>query len=393
MRRRRLSLFIVCVLMALSLVQPIYGEITPDSVAQRIPIRRYAASDIEAGFTNRTEHGTKTFLGWMDEAQTIGKWSYQTRVGETNTWNGTHYEPYIWNETTNTVTFAKHDLEFYDWYTVLKNSTQTVVDDMRWTVEYWRTPQQDWATLDLYDHYYLDPILEKESMSYGYRMTDGSSTANVTLSFRNCDEVKTRIDLQPDTTRRYRVTWQLTGLAQAPTILNDTIDSDGDGNNDTLGAVFDDEINFMWSDVNQTELDVWSEWIEVGKKLNVYIGNITVNADEILTIDPTYSVTGDSEDTWFDTNTNEPDDPLINVREYLASLRRGLIRFLLDIPQGVTITVGNLSLYEYKDSWSETIRLDRVTGTNMTTSPEDYPDAYHRRLLVLLRKTRSLMVL
>ena len=236
--RRRFLL--ISLLLCLVLATPLGAADNPSSMGNE-PQRAYYMSEDPSppvGFKNRSVSGTTEYLG-------EGVYRYTTRVGEQNTWNGSEYIPYLWNAIENEVTYAGHTLEFYDWYTVLKNDTVTVIDDIRWVCQYWYQPQTEWRTLDLYDHYYLEPILNENNMSYGYRMTDGSSTMNVTYTFRNCDEVKIRIDFYAVTTYRYRFAWQLTGMSQAPYFLNDTVDSDGDGTNDTLGAVFDDEINFI----------------------------------------------------------------------------------------------------------------------------------------------------
>jgi hypothetical protein len=290
-----------------------------------------------------------------------GTYTFTGRIGETNIWNGESYVPYIWNEAIREVAYAGYTMTFYDWYTVLANETHTLVDDARWVIEYENT-QGQWREVDLWDHYFLTPVLNEYDMTFGQRYTDGSSEMMVYYTFRNCDEVKIRVDFTASMNATYRVIWKNTGLMTNPEFIKDK-------DNKTTGAVFD-QLNFIWDDVpitiglNSTPY-FWSQ----DRKLEVIFDPVNVTAGETLIIDPTYSVTADSnDDYWTSTDFNPSHVTNSNydkVDAYYDVFKRGQCRFSLPISQGADIISATLRLRDYYDSEAELIRVYRIAETNV----------------------------
>ncbi|MFQ5884860.1 MAG: hypothetical protein ACE5IO_07145, partial [Thermoplasmata archaeon] len=89
---------------------PSVGDPTP-LVAYSQPSQQVPESGAN---TNYTKHGKMVDNG-------DGTKTYTTSLGQLNTWTGSEFVPYIWDDTNRIVYYANITMEFYDWYVVLKN--------------------------------------------------------------------------------------------------------------------------------------------------------------------------------------------------------------------------------------------------------------------------------
>jgi len=334
------------------------------SFPSTIPTERNMLSDFEVGETVLLERGHKTFLGG-------DSWSYSTTLGEYNTFDGLEYVRYLYDDLTHNATFAGHSLVLYDWYATFSNSTQILIDDMRWIVQYDKSGK--WTELDLWDHSFL-PAIQGSNLQFGQRFTDGGSILDVWYIIRNNDNIKILLNFTAEIQRLYRFQWQLTGV-------------DGDLIEGDKSMTFDD-VNIGWSD---TELNATYEWIVANKKVDISFDSLTIGAGETYTLDPSVNplVGGDSYDDWWWLDTTGPTwthyitQSVCRVREYLATYWYvSNFGFVLTVPQGATIDSANLSLYEYEDSGAQNFDIWRIDEDDLGPLESDVsiPDmdwSYH----------------
>jgi hypothetical protein len=205
---------------------------------------------------------------------TIG---FSSRLGDQNTWDGDSYEYYVWNDIEKSIQYANSKIFFYDWYARVEQFGQTVVDDSRWIVEYWRTQGGgSWNTLDLFNHQWFNPIIETKKVTFIQGYNDGLNYLNVSYVVTNNAAVKINIDYLSGETREVRFVWQLTGM---------------DGSIDYIQS----KREFSFADIiiscNDTELSTGFEyeWQVSSKKLDVRLGSFNVVANDWISIDPTFS--------------------------------------------------------------------------------------------------------
>lgn len=317
------------------------------------------------------EHGTKTYLG-------SNIWSYSTFLGESNTWNGSHYASYLYDELTHSVNFADHRLSLYDWYAVFENMTDILIDDMRFIVQYWQTQAGGrWAELDLYAHSFLTAIEENNMLRFGQRFTDYGSTLDIWYIITNNDNIKILLNFTAEIERLYRFQWQLTGIDGQPQLSNKSIS-------------FDD-VNIIWND---TELNASYEWTVDTKKLDISFDGVTIGAGETYTLDPSVNpvLGADGDDDWwrvdsttwirYHTTTGTTTQVLFNTAawRYLAQCR-----FVLDIDDGVIIDTADLSGFKLDDPVaSRDVYICRIDELDVGSLESDtvFPDDTNATLTV-----------
>ena len=359
---RRFALTIVLVAFVFMLVA---ASPAPMGVAGQTQEAEYSAN---SNFATASEGN----MVWNEHGSTIdwgnGSFTYTTSIGESNIWNGSAYVPYIWNDASKVVSYAGATMEFYDWYIVLKNATHTLVDDGRWQVEY-KDKQDNWRFLDLWSHSWLPTIQNESNMTFGQSYTDGSSKMNVTYTFRNNDEVKIAIDFVPQNAGTYRFVWQTTGIMSTPTFIKDK-------NNYTTGALFD-ELNIVWNDVvDNNNLNATYDWVVANKKLDVFFGDIVLEADEDYYLDPTYSMAADSDDTEWHGDigfANNHNTQITNeVASYYDVLRRAWFRWSMTIPADSAINDADLNYFVvYAYEAGQQAKLRRSTEINLQSLEAD----------------------
>jgi len=312
------------------------------------PMRDFVRADAEG--TLLTESGTLVSLG-------NGRYTYSTSIGEKNTYSDGIYQRYLYDELSHSVQFANHRLSLYDWYAIFENESQVLVDDMRWSVEYWdEQGGGQWRVLDLWSPSYL-PAREGTTLNFGQRYTDMESSLDVWYIVKNRDYVKMTLNLTPYVAGIYRFVWQLTGVDGSPTYLNDSI-------------LFDD-VHIGWRDA---ELNATYEWSAASKKCDVIFDNITLAAAESYILDPSVNpqIGADGDDDYWrlytdDTWTHFTGTTLCTMRnetisETLYYWQAGN-RFQLNIPKDANIESANLTFYETYGS-ADTGECYRFNETN-----------------------------
>jgi len=354
MKRRSFFLLVVTFFMFLY-IGPV--NFTPSYVPLAIPTEQNILSDEpQIGDLNRTQFGTTKYLGG-------GMYSYSTELGMKNTLSGDEWVSYVYDNVSNAVTFAGHTLTLTDWYAVFENATHVLIEDMRWTVEYWQTQAGGrWGELDLWDHSFLPAIQGDKYLIFGQHYTDGSSFLNVTYKITNNDEVKVALDFIPSEAHEYRVVWDSTGILTDPDVEPLPV-------NETL--IFD-SIQMNWGDV---DVNATYEWSSGDKKCSVAFGSIILGAGERYILDPLVSpvMGGDGDDDWWHYDSNGPTywthktaDLQIYISEFLTDYWYVCQqRFSLEIPQGATIISANLTCYEDWDLTPATTNIYRINEVNV----------------------------
>ncbi len=293
------------------------------------------------------EHGSVRYEGG-------GTYTYSTVLGEYNTYDGSRYNYYLYDDDRHSVEFAGHTLRLYDWYATFENESQVLVDDVRWVVQYWRTQGQgSWRELDLWEHSYLPVIEGNNFLTFGQRYTDGFSVLDVWYAVRNYDQVKITLNFTAYEARTYRFVWQFTGV---------------DGEPDTLpnGVEFGD-VNIGWGD---SELDATYEWWAGNRKCDVTFDEIVMGAGQTFVLDPSVHpvLAADSDDDWWNTATDTHyvsstedyiRDDAGDEYDYAAQAR-----FALAIVKDATINSANVSFYDEYDGASETAKMWRIDEAN-----------------------------
>jgi len=279
-------------------------------------------------------------------------------LGEYNTFNGSHYVPYVYTANNHSVRYAGHVLTLYDWYTVLSNETDVLVEDMRWIVQYWQEQAGGrWAELDLWEHSFLTPVFSGTLMKLGQRFSDGSASLDVWYIVRNCDQMKVLLNFTAGVTNEYHFVWQLTGVEGTPTYLNQSLQ-------------FED-VNVGWGD---TDINATYEYSAVGRKCDILFDPIVTEAGSFYVLDPSVNpvMGSDGDDDWWSYNWptegswNHWDTNLYhNIYNFSSTLYIAQERFSLSIPQGATINSANLSMYEYTDNAARVTEIRRINEVNV----------------------------
>jgi len=207
-----------------------------------------------------------------------GTITFSSRLGDQNTWDGSSYQYYVWDDIEKKVQFAQSKLYFFDWYAKLYDlNNYELIKDMRWQVEYWREQGGgEWRTLDLYIHEWYNPVVGKKNITFIQGYNDGVNFLNVSYIVTNNAQVKVNIDYLAGEERKLRFVWQLTGM-EGSLGLNMT------------------KREFQFADIiiscNDTDPSVGFdyEWVTSTKKLDLRIGSYAVILNEWIHIDPTFS--------------------------------------------------------------------------------------------------------
>ena len=308
-------------------------NLSPYDMPLTIPTEQNLLSDFEVGETVLLERGHKTFLGGST-------WSYSTTLGEYNTFDGLEYVKYLYDDLTHNATFAGHSLVLYDWYATFSNSTQVLVNDMRWEIQH--VVNSKWRVLDLYEHSFLEAVESSNSLRFGQRFTDYGSTLDVWYIIRNNDNIKILLNFTAENTETYRFVWQFTGV-------------EGAMQEDDKSLSFDD-INIGWGD---SELNATYEWTVVSKKVDISFDSLTIGAGETYTLDPSVNpvMGSDGDDDYWNYDENSKtfgDHTTSSIYMYLDNVTSGTsrvsqARWSVAVPQGATIGSANMTIYEYDD--------------------------------------------
>ena len=342
------TITVLLVVLYISCVNPSssYG---PSSTVEQPNMNKDFAPSESIGQKTLLEHGTTTSLG-------NGLYSYSTVIGERNTFNGSEYVRYLYDDVNHNATFAGHSLTLYDWYAVFANQTQILIDDMRFIVQYWQTQGGGrWGELDLFDHSFL-PAMQGTNLRFGQRYTDGGSILDVWYIVTNNDNIKILLNFTAELTRLYRFQWQITGV-------------DGLLQEGNKSLSFDD-VNIGWSD---TDLNATYDWQVANKKVDISFDSLTINAGNTYTLDPDVNpvIGADEDDDWYNFDdgvgwTHNTVNNLVYCREYHPNYYyTGNARYALAIPQGATITDASWTIYEYDDSGDNDVEIFRIDEVNV----------------------------
>lgn len=333
------------------------------------PINSRSLLSQEVGTVVFTEHGFKEYLG-------DGVWRYRSSVGETNTWNGSHYVKYVYDPDNKQVSIGK--LTFTHGpngvISVSHSETGSMIGALRWYAQYYLNDLWNNFTFDNYE--YLGATQTEENASVFQRWYSTNGELNVSYTYSNWNELKMRAKATNLAAQSVpvRVLWALTDIRINPEytlIYNDGV---------AVGVELGNEQAIYWHDVTETapEININPILDKDNRRAAVVFGNMSsiLAQGETLDIDPTYTVSSDSDDAYADcdggfnliptSNTISVAYPTGGPVEY-----EGYIRLTIDIDEDVTITESDFNLYEITDSVSSQEReIFRMAGTDATTAPE-----------------------
>jgi hypothetical protein len=204
------------------------------------------------------------------------RYHFSTKIGMENIYDGEKFVPFIWFENNKTVKYQDFSLQFFDWYTVYSNTTHTLIDDLRWQVEYWTTQAGGrWNSLDLYNHQFFPVEYVGSNIKITQSYNDTLNVMNISYICGNLG-VKVEINYYSGEERVIRFAWALSGInARALKEYSNRI-------------FLLDTITVSLNDTHPNKLITY-DWTVSTKKLNVYIENYSVTLGSQVTIDPTFS--------------------------------------------------------------------------------------------------------
>ena len=230
------------------------------------------------------KHG-RTF-SHQDEGKP-NQFTYTSKIGQRNVDRGSGvYAPYVWDSVSKEISYVNHSCQFYDWYQVIRDENNNVlIDDQRFEVQY-QNKKGAWRVLDLYQTE-VTAVQNDNTCIVTRRLYDGNgSELTVEFLFRPSYKVKLTFRLTVKDAGTFRIRVQNTGIAGTITEHRAYNVSDED-----IGCIgfFCEKIRWIW-DLTEKDLHTYtSETQANGKKIDIFIGNLTLIANETRVISP---------DTW-----------------------------------------------------------------------------------------------
>lgn len=229
----------------------------------------------------------RTFKVTTDGDQPTGQRVYKSFIGQKNVDLGSgDFAPYVWNEPSQSIRYSDKVCEFdVDGFQTVREygSAETLIDDQRFEVQYWQSPQ--WRTLDLWQ-IGLTVDQQEDYCIVTRNLSDGlGNTLDVDFLFRPWEKVKLTFRLHVVDANLYRIRFQNTGIAgeaiEVPFI-------DKDQNNLGAGRLLFTDIWFAW---DESEIGIHEGYTVEdqagGKKLDFFLGEFDLSANSDITISPT----------------------------------------------------------------------------------------------------------
>lgn len=330
----------------------------------------FISSDIETGSIVYTEHGSKTYLG-------NDRWRYRTAIGEANTWNGTHWVRWIYNQAAKSVKVGNltisHNL---NGALTITGDSGITVGRLAWYSQWYNGVQWNNITLD---NYAWRGFSVNDTHAHAYQQFWGSTgELNVTYIYSPKQEFKILVDITNNAAQSVpvRIIWGASQIKNA--VGNYELLYDEVGEKNVTVGIDIDGTKFFWQDVRTIDPNIAVNTVldKPNRRAAVIFGNRSsvLPAGYTYTLDPTFSddIAADSDDDYWGNPYASPnhqtgdDDIHFQNSSFAPASSRGQVRFSLPIAQGVTIDSADFTGYETGDTSNQYDHiLFRIDETNV----------------------------
>ena len=339
------------------------------------PIDDSTSSDeVEIGSVVLTEFGKQVYLG-------SNQWSYFTQMGLSNTWNGTHWVRWIYNQTTKSIQIRNVTISHNQGGSItIEGESGIKIGYMKWYSQYYFNDEWRNVTLDNYQWLGFEV-----TSSYGIakqRFWGSQGELVVSYMYRNNEEFKITVDVTNNGVQDVpvRIIWaahDLQDVAGNYEILKQEVF----GKNVTVGIMVDD-LRISWMDARTSDPNIAINTIldKPNRRAAVVFGNQSsiLPAGHTYTLDPSVNpqIDSDADDCWWDRDHTVPDwlhmtaSTITYIREYADAFNyQTEMRFPLAIPSGATILSANFSAWEDGDDGDHDCEIWRIDEAD-ASAPE-----------------------
>ena len=343
----------IIIVLLIIFIMPIFSS---SSMPQtRIDIQEdFTLADFEIGSVVYTEHGSKTYLG-------SDRWQYRSSIGEANTWNGTHWVRWIYNNAEKSVKVGNLTISHNpNGALTITGDSGIIVGRLSWYSQYYAGAQWNNVTLD---NYAWRGFSVNETHAHAYQQFWGNTgELNVTYIYSPSQEFKILVDITNNAAQSVpvRIIWGASRIKNAIgnyELLRDIVD----GRNVTVGIDIDGT-KFFWQDVRTIDPNIAVNTVldKPNRRAAVVFGNQSsvLPAGYTYTLDPTFSddIAADGDDDYWTDPNGSPTHYTSGTAIWFANdtiagwKHRGQVRFSLPIPQGSTIDSADFTGYETYDT-------------------------------------------
>jgi len=291
------------------------------------------------------ESNGRTFKVTQDDQDT-GQRVYKSFIGQKNVdlGNGS-FKPYVWDEPSQSIRYSNKVCEFdVDGFQTIREygSVETLIDDQRFELQYYREQGKKWLVLDLWQ-VGLTVNQQDDYCIVTRNLSDElGNTLDVDFLFRPQEKVKLTFRLHVIDADQYRIRFQNSGIVgevtEVPFIDRTTQDNLG------ISKLLFENIKFQW---DRDEIGIHDGYViedqAGGKKLDFFLGDFDLPVNGDVTISPTtWGPTTTSDDCYQADSTYHDDyegDIYVGVYSGTSS-SLGLTFSTVAVPAGATIDTG-----------------------------------------------------
>lgn len=337
----------------------------PSPTASRTPVPPDGLG-IPIGFLNYTERGVNEYLG-------DGTWKYTSSIGETNTWNGTHWVRYIYNYAGRWAKIGK--LKFTHGengvISVEHESGGFMIDKLKWYAQYYWGGA--WRNFTFDNYQYVGASKTSDNVSITQRWWSTNGELNVTYTYTFWHELKIRAKATNWATQTIpvRIIWAALGIKSAG--IDYALIKDANGV--SIGVQIGNQQQLFWLDVRETAPEIAVNTIvdKPNRRAAVVFGNqsSTLAQYETMDIDPVYTVAADGDDDcwemWDVQHRSAFVHDLVFYTDWMGILiddNAMFLRWSLAIPNAATILTATWSAY-VEVSITQSHWIERIDEANV----------------------------
>jgi len=364
---RRIVILAAVVFVSLVYMTPLVATV-PFTQASHIEIQERSQLAQESEVIILTEHGSKTYLGG-------NQWRYRSSVGEANAWNGTHYIRYVYDLENKQVTIGKITFRHGPNGIISVVLGEHIFSEIHWYAQYYNNELWNNFTFDNYE--YLGVIKTNDKVTVNQRWWSANGELNVSYTYSFWNELKMRAKATNLNVQAFpvRILWAMTKI-NTNAIDYELIESEGI----PVGVSIGDNHSIYWHDVKESmpEININPVIDRPKRRAAVVFGNISsiLAQYETMDIDPTYTVSGDEDDDYWEDQYGTPAHTttgthIFHEYRYLNPNSRGQVRFSLSIPKDTTIVSADFYAYDIYDGSINDKSIYRIDETNVGSLEAD----------------------
>ena len=280
-----------------------------------------------------------------DAGHHTGLLAYVAGSGQKNVDLNGRFEPYVWDEPSQSIRYSDKECEFHSGgYQVIREygSVETLIDDQRFTVEYWDDPI--WRVLDLFQ-VDLSVNQQEDYCVVTRHLSDGlGNILDIEFLFEPKEDVRLTFRLHVTDANLYRIRFQNTGIAGD---LYEVAANDPSTPNEThIHKIVFDNIRFQW-DKNEIPIHTYDVVEQAGgKKVDIFMGDFNLPANSDVIVSPATFGPSATTDDCIETNGRTAYEDWAQCYVGYESgtyqeLDSGFRFTNVTIPDGSTISVGS----------------------------------------------------